>query len=198
MKKEFYLIACAILFIACDKTDEEGSNRPLLKEKFNGKYELISSVSDKAVDLNNDGIASKNLFAENSTMFFSEIVIQIPHEEDLFLKENEFCFTELWPTGNDLRQKYKEVITTYKTPVNNPFYDLKCNIRIGHFQDDLKSGTLNKDVDEYWEKMPANYKSVEFGEDETIKITAVRKLYTKKGWITTEIKSLYKRYTIIS
>ncbi|MDE5419785.1 hypothetical protein L3049_17480 [Labilibaculum sp. DW002] len=198
MKKGFYLIACAILLIACDKSDNEVSNRPLLKEKFNGKYELISSVADKAVDLNNDGIASKNLFSENSTMYFSEIVIQIPQEEDLSLKENEFCFTELWPTGNDHRQNYKEVITTYKTPVDNPFYDLKCNIRIGHFQDDLKFCTLNNDVDEYWEKMPADFKLVEFGEDETIEITVLRNLFTKNGWVTTEIKSLYKRYTIIT
>jgi hypothetical protein len=42
------------ILVSCEKNESEDSKRPLLREKFNGKYELFSSLSKTPVDLNND------------------------------------------------------------------------------------------------------------------------------------------------
>ncbi len=198
MKNFLLFIACMFILVSCEKNESEASKRPLLREKFNGKYELISSLSKTSVDLNNDGIESTNLLLENSMILFSEIEIRIPNEPEFFLKDNEFVFCEFWPTENDHRLKNKEVITVYETRVNGLGYDIYGNILIGEFADNLITCTINKllDISDDGKNTLIEIKSIEIMENETIKVTVIRKLYTKNGWVISEIESLYKRYTV--
>ncbi len=198
MRKILLIIVCVVIFVGCDKDEVSTSNKPLLREKFDGIYEIISSVSDKAVDLNNDGYSSKNLLNENSMILFSSIEIMIPAENEFFLKDNAFIFSEFWPTENEHRLKCKEIITVYKTRIYSGGYDIYGNALIGKFADDLNSGTFAKGVDNDGKNTLIAIKSFDIMEDETIKLTVVRMLFTTKGWITTEIESLYKRYTSIT
>jgi hypothetical protein len=198
MKYFLPLITFLFVFLSCQKDESDVSNRPLLHEKFNGKYELISSGSKTAVDLNNDGIKSMNLLDENSMILFSFIEIRIPTEPELFLKDNEFLFSEFWPTENDTRFTNKEVIAVYKTRVWGYNYDLYCQTFIGRFEEDLRTCTLRTTINDDGKNTLIEIKSIEIVENETIKVTVVRKLYTMNGWVESEIESLYKRYTIIT
>lgn len=193
MKIFLLLLVCAFVLFGCE--DEEMNNKPVLHEKYNGQYELFYSVSKEAVDLNNDGIESTNLLDENSMILFSTIEIRVPQD---FLDNNEFVFCELWPTENNLRLKNNEVITVYKTPVYGWNYDLCGIILLGKFADDLKTCTLENVTENDGVSTLVDLKSLEFMENETIKIIVIRKLYTSRGWVLSEVESLYKRYTIIT
>ena len=198
MKIFLLFIACMFILVSCEKNESEDSKRPLLREKFNGKYELISSLSKTPVDLNNDGIESTNLLLENSMILFSEIEIRIPNESDSYLKDNEFVFCEFWPTENDHRLKNKEVITVYETRVYGSDYDIYGNTLIGVFAENLKNCTINTllDINDDGKNTLIEIKSIDIMENETIKVIVIRKLYTKNGWVISEIESLYKRYTV--
>lgn len=199
MKKSLSLIACVFALISCEKKESVVSNRPLLYEKFNGKYELVSSFSDKAVDLNNDGIESKNLLDENEMVLESSIEIRIPAENDLVMKDNEFVFTEFWPTENEHRLRVNDVVTEYNSFLSDiNGYDIYGNIVIGMFDDELKACTFNKTINDDGKNTLIEIKSIELMENETIKLTVARKLFTKQGWVISEIESVYKRYTIVT
>jgi hypothetical protein len=64
MKKGLFITICTILLFSCNKHDSNADTEQL-KEKFHGKYEVISSISEDAVDLNMDGTTSTDLLAEN-------------------------------------------------------------------------------------------------------------------------------------
>ena len=202
MKIGLLITVCTFFFISCNKDDSIQNLELLkleeLKEKYHGKYELISSVSEKAVDLNNDGITSNDLVSENSMILFSTIEMLIPDENDLFLEYNEFCFVEFWATENSSRIKTKEVISTTIPPIHNALYDIYSTISFGRFEDDLKPCKLSQGSQEKWKNTLIESQSLEIGKNETIKVTTIRKLYTMEGWITTKIESKYKRYTIIT
>ncbi|MDO9554229.1 hypothetical protein [Rhodonellum sp.] len=189
------LIALLFIFFSCENNELDNNIRPLLNEKFNGKYEILSSISKAAVDLNNDGIESTNLLDENSMILFSTIEIRIPYKDERFFTEKEFVFLEFWPTENEQRLKTNEIITVYNTRFYNFYYDLYGNTLIGEFKDDLSSATFRKNITDDGKNTLIELKSIEILEDETIKVTVVRKLYTMNGWITAEIESLYKRFT---
>ncbi|MCT4587691.1 MAG: hypothetical protein N4A71_07705 [Carboxylicivirga sp.] len=200
INKTFFLLITLLFFLwGCQKEEMEINNRPLLKERFNGKYELISSNSKQAVDLNNDGIESTNLLDENSVILFSEITIRIPYEDELFLKENEFVFSELWPMENEHRLKEKKILTVYKKRVYSVNYDLYGNVQIGKFNEDLTSAEkFRLDINDDGKNTLVQLKSLNLLEDEIIRVIVVRKLFTKNGWVTTEIESLYKRYSPVT
>jgi hypothetical protein len=195
MKKLLSVAICTIIFFSCTKDETSVFNRPLLHEKFNGKYELLSAISEKAVDLNNDGKASTELLNENSMILFSTVEIRIPQKDDLFIEDNEFVFSEFWPTENGQRLKDKDVITVYRTKIYSGNYDIYGNVLIGEFMDDLKYGTFITDINDDGKNTLIELKSLEFLDDDKIEVTAVRKLYTMSGWTVTKIKSLYKKYT---
>ncbi len=193
MKIFLFLVVCVFIMMSCDKNATEVVKRPLLREMFDGEYELISSYSKKSVDLNNDGIESTNLLFENSMILFSTIDIIIPSEPEFFLKDNEFVFCEFWPTENKHRLRMKEVIPVSETPVYGIGYDIYNNILFGTFAESLKNCTIKNTIKEDGVNTLIGIKSMDLLENETIKVTAMRRLYTKNGWVVSEIESLYKR-----
>lgn len=192
------LIALVFAFFSCQKEDLESNNRAKLNAMFNGKYEILNSTSKIPVDLNNDGIESTNLLDENSMILFSFIEIIIPFEGDHFLNQNEFVFSEFWPTENELRLQNKEIIEVHKTRFYSLGWDIYCNLLIGEFNDNLSSAIFKENIPDDGKNTLIKLKSIEILTDETIKVSVVRKLYTMNGWVTTEIESLYKKYTTIT
>ncbi|MGQ1947493.1 hypothetical protein ACT3CD_10400 [Geofilum sp. OHC36d9] len=190
----FHLIIISLVLLSCQEDQTDVNNRPLLKERFNGKYEIISSTSKIAVDLNDDGVESTNLFEENPMILLSKIRIRIPREDELFLYDNEFVLSESWPTENEHRLADKENIIVYDLTG----YDIYGNILIGEFNDSLSSATFRLDLNDDGKNTLVEIKSFDVLEDETVKLIVIRKLYTRNGWTTTEIESFYKRYTVIS
>ena len=79
MKIGLLITICAIFFISCCKNESNENLEQLkleeLKASFHGNYELISSVSEDAVDLNMDGTNSSNLLLENPKLSESRLFI---------------------------------------------------------------------------------------------------------------------------
>ena len=57
MKKLIYLLFI-ITFISCNKSDDSPVS------EFAGNYKIVSIISEKAVDMNNDGIVSNDVYLE--------------------------------------------------------------------------------------------------------------------------------------
>lgn len=192
LKKGLLITICTIFFISCNKNEPNENIEQLLKEKFEGRYELISSISEEAVNLNNDGSSSTNLLSKNSSIsFYSMVEIRILNEYELF-------YDEMWPVENSQRLRYKEIISSTYPPIINPYYDTFSNGFISQFDDDFKSIRLLRDIQNDPKNTLISIESIIIEENETIKVTSIRKLYTDKGWITTKIESRYKRYTNIT
>lgn len=115
MKNFLPLVACVFILVGCQKENEKISQIPFLREKFEGRYGIISSYSKTLVDLNNDGVESTNLLTENSLILFdAELVITIPQGYD----ENKvFLLDEFWPVENDYRPMITQVIPIYENRI---------------------------------------------------------------------------------
>ncbi len=178
MKKFLPLIAFAIILLSCKK-NEEISQIPFLREKFQGNYEIISSYSKTPVDLNNDGVESSDLLTELPRILNdAELYFRIPYRYD----ENKvFLIDEVWPTENVQTNGYLNGYYPFLNRFDGTFADdfKSANIKILYPDDD---GNTLIEI------------NIEFLEDETIKAIAKRKLYTSSGWVTTEIESVYRRY----
>lgn len=196
--KILFLVACTCVWVSCQKEDPEDNLRSSLYEKFNGKYKLVSSFSNTAVDLNNDGVGSFDLLKECSMVMFSVIEIRMPSYSSYYLKDNEFVFSEFWPTENDSKFTNKSVIPVYTKPVHGPNYDIYAQTLIGKFEKDYKSCTFNTAIQNDGKNTLIKIKSVEMLKDETIKVCVDRKLFTMNGWVKTEVVSIYKRFEVLT
>lgn len=188
MRIGLLITICAIFFISCSK-NESKDRLEELKEKFHGKYELISSASKDAVDLNMDGNTSTNLLSENPEILNSGLEIRI-------INDNEHLFEEKWPVETIVIPRGETFDPTRYHSTYNILYASYINPSTCRFEDDLKSIQLLGDVQVNSTNKLINIESIIIEENEILKVTTIRKLYTMKGWITTQIESRYKRYSI--
>lgn len=187
MKKRLLITICAIFLISCNK-NESNENLVQLKEKFQGKYEMISSISEDAVDLNMDGITSTDLLSENPEISNSGLELRI-------INENEQLFEEKWPVETIVIPRGEIFDSTSYHPTYSIYYALYSNPISCQFEDDYKSIHLLGDIQQNSTNTLISMESITIGENETIKVITIRKLYSMKGWIRTKIESRYKRYT---
>jgi hypothetical protein len=190
LKKGLLITICTIFLISCNK-NESDEKLEQLKEKFHGKYEMISSTSMDAVDLNMDGITSTNLLSENPEISNSGLELRI-------LNENEQLFEEKWPVESIVipQGEIFDSNSYHSSYIIN--YALYINPSLCRFTDDYQSIELIGEIQQNSTNTLISIESIIIEENETIKVTSVRKLYTMIGWITTKIESRYTRYTIIT
>lgn len=187
MKNGLLITITIILLMSCSKDENLGQ----IKEKFHGKYEMISSVSSVPVDLNMDGISSNKLLNENPEYLKAGIML-------LITEGNGYLFEEKWPV------EYIETGTN--DPIDSTSYHsnylinyaMYMNASLFQFDDNYKSIQLHGIRHEDSTNKLISVESVTVEENEIIKVVTVRKLYTINGWATTKIESRYKRYTIIT
>ncbi|MCZ4694600.1 hypothetical protein [Ancylomarina euxinus] len=179
-----------IFLISCNKKESK-ENLEQLYQKFNGNYELISSISKHAVDLNMDGRASTDLLSENPMLSESRLGIRI-------LENDYHYFEEMWPmvSSQVRRDEVYDPNKVYSTYALS--YDSYYNMSTCLFNNDYTSIQLLRDVQKDSVNTLISIESIIIEANEVIKVTAVRKLYTIEGWHTCQIESRYKRYTIIS
>lgn len=187
MKKRLLITICAIFLISCNK-NESNENLVQLKEKFQGKYEVISSISEDAVDLNMDGITSTDLLSENPDISNSGLELRI-------INDNEQLFEEKWRVETIVISRGEIFDSTNYHPTYSIYYALYSNPISCQFEDDYKSIHLLGDIQQNSTNTLISMESITIGENETIKVITIRKLYSMKGWIRTKIESRYKRYT---
>jgi hypothetical protein len=190
MKKVLLITICTVFLISCNKNESDEKLKQL-KEKFHGKYEMISSTSMDAVDLNMDGITSTNLLSENSEISNSGLELRI-------INENGLLFEEKWPVEHITIPQGETFDPSSYHPSYVINYALYINQGLSKFGDDYQSIEFLGEIQQNSTNTLISIESITIEEDETIKVTSIRKLYTMNGWITTKIESRYKRYTIIT
>lgn len=190
MKIIISIVICAISFVSCNKIDSE-DHLEILKDKFHGKYELVLSISKEHVDLNMDGIASNDLLSENPQLARSGIEI-------IIIDSDHHLFEEKWATENSqiLRDDLFDPNKVYTT--EGLYYGMYHNLFPFIFNEDFKTIKLLDGIYTNEVNTLISIESVAFEGNEIVKVTTIRKLYTKKGWVTTEIVSRYKRITVLT
>jgi hypothetical protein len=190
MKKGLLITICTIFLVSCNK-NESDEKLEQLKEKFHGKYEIISSTSMDAVDLNMDGITSTNLLSENAEISNSGLELRI-------LSENKQLFEEKWPVESIVIPEGETFDSNSYHSSYVIYYALYTNHNLSRINNDYQSIELLGEIEKNSTNTLISIESIIIEENETLKVTSIRKLYTMMGWITTKIESRYKRYTIIT
>ena len=194
--RQIFLPVFFILLLGCEEQKIRKHNQEL-KEKFNGKYELISSVSNVPVDINIDGIVSTNLLEENPQLVdaFLEIRI-IDRRKNALDGMDKHLFEEWWPVeyfgiGSDTTNYYT---VSYINYLRYP--------TLFYFEFDLENEKIYLEHASLIAPEPPNtFLSLEGATvegDEYIKVVNTRKLFTIDGWKVVRIESLYQRFTMIT
>lgn len=90
--KHYYLLpllAALLSFCSCSSDDQLPK---VVSDDFAGRYEIISITSGQALDLNNDGISSNDLYSEYSSKFHWENALYLPIPYDFTNPYNYACF----------------------------------------------------------------------------------------------------------
>jgi len=171
-----------IIVSSCSK-DHSAERLEELKLKYNGKYQIFSSYSNKTVDLNWDGEMSGNLLEENPELKGAEIDI-------LICKNEPHLITDMWPRAYPVFPEgevfdrsihilnYLQYILTYKCYLTSDYSLVVDN-------------SVEKDSD----NPLISIDKVTFENDEVVKVIATRKIFTSNGWTIITNESKYKRYT---
>ena len=138
-----------------------------------------------------DGVFSTNLLNENPVISNSELEVRI-------LVDNKHLFSEMWPVEYIAMQRGEVFDSTRYHSTYSINYAMYHNGGYFEFTNSFKSIQLSGSIVPWTVNTLRSFDSISMEENEIIKVTAVRKLYTLKGWITTKIISRYKRYTIIT
>ncbi|WP_157491211.1 hypothetical protein [Flammeovirga sp. SJP92] len=191
--KEKTLTIIALLFslFGCKNNDAEHTNS-ILKEKFQGQYEIVSATSDVAVDLNMDGKTSRNLLEENVEIVNAGI--------SLMINENSNLFTEHWPIEYIGVEPGVAFDSTKYYPSYTLDYARYAITSLFQFDDSQKvidlinpEPVISNGVADARFVFPDQIDV----EDDLIIVTSTRNLYTFKGYVKTQITAKYKRYTTI-
>jgi len=190
MKIGLSITIAMILLISCSKNDSN-ENIEQLKAKFHGKYEVITSFSLDPVDLNMDGISSTNLLSENPEILKAGLEIRI-------IEDNRHLFEEAWPVEYISIPRGEVFDSTVYHPTYIINYALCLTGRFCKFNDNYESIQLLENFQQNSTNKLIRIESIMIEDNEIIKVSTIRKLYTIKGWITTKIESRYIRYTMIT
>ncbi len=193
MKYILSLSLLLILFVGCRHSDNVAPNKATeaLYQRFHGRYKIVSSTADEAVDLNMDGQSSTDLKNELVNLPNSELELRIKNSGSSYL------FYEFWqepcfgnPSGGDL------------PPVYNPSLIINyCNQGVGRtfdFSADLKSIYLGPESPTTDTMRYTRPSSVVIKDGDMIEIIKIKRFYTFSGWKYVRVVTLYKRYTMIT
>jgi hypothetical protein len=207
------LLICALLLggiLGCKKSDgpsvdpqiEEARKLAELQEQFHGKYKIISATADQDVDINMDGVKSRNLLSEISVFQFenhSNIVELRIYGPSSFIAKSSFTLSQGWP------EQY--IWDGAKEWDGGPNFDYKDNLSISYvnqgairsvqFSDDLKDIIVLPQETENPFRWVAP-ESVKVDNLQRLHLVNKRYLYTKDGVKQVTIESVYERFTKVT
>lgn len=157
----------------------------LLHERFHGKYKIVTSTSNKAVDINKDGQASTDLLQEISFLSDAELELRIPvpgYNTDGSL----FLFTQFW------QQQFLTTVNS-DTVANYAVQGVVRYFRLSQNVDEILVAPDQYQVDLKLFPLPDE---VTIESNGYIKVVMQKLLYTSEGWKSVNITTLYKRYTM--
>lgn len=205
MKTNWWLGIVGALWLAgCTPSPEQvapNEDIAALHDRFHGKYSIVSSVSDEAIDVNMDGKASTNMLAEITQLapdYRCELVLHITGNTQVDGKPG-FTMMQAWPEQYIWLQtkrgnwEWEPLDYDPKQTVN---YAQQGASRLVSFAPDLT--VINVDDDAHgdasvrWKK-PVSVKVVG---KHTIEVVNRKTLYTSEGTKTVLITTRYERYTM--
>jgi hypothetical protein len=180
----FAAFTLIVAFAACKK-DNFAESKDALHERFNGKYQVISSWSDQQVDINLDGKVSSNLKDELSDLSRVNLELRILKEEKYNL------FSLFWP-----EQYLSEGFAADKPIITfaNQALGLKFNFS-KQVTDLLLDSSDVQPADAKRFVLPSVVKVLS---DDVIEVSFSKSVYTSQGWKNITIITRYKRWTRIT
>jgi len=207
MKRYFILGALLISGVLGCKKDgdsidpkiEEARKLAELQANFHGKYRLISATADQEIDLNMDGVTSKNLIAEIPVLQLEnhsnivELRIYGPYH---IIANASFILSQGWPEQ-------------YVWSANNewdggPNFEYKDGLQVSYInQGTARTFTFSDDLETINVQRREKENPYRWGAPESVKIDNARRLhfvnkrylYTHDGIKQVTIQSVYERFT---
>jgi hypothetical protein len=191
-------------------TDKEAD---MLRVQFQGKYKIVSSLSDVAIDVNQDGVASTNMLQEipdlaldNQTKYNVELRITDPslynpaYTPANYPKTPEYFFVQWWPE-QFIRTGPGKVWDNNEKIAYNPNYvvdyEFQSTLRKFSFSSDHKQITVIPDDN----GNPFRWirpESVTVQDNGQLKTVNKRRVYTSAGVTDVIITTVYERFTTIT
>lgn len=172
-----------------------------LFKQFHGKYKIITSISNEAVDVNLDGTVSTDMMLEipelvtsQGQQYYTELRIYGPSQHS---STPGFLFTQWWPeqyirVGNEEWDggQYLDYL-----PDRSVSYIFQGSVRRFSFSPDLKQITVQPNENE----RPFRWirpESAMVDNTGRLRIVNKRRLYTRAGVKEVVITTVYERYTM--
>ena len=186
----------ALSFGGCNKNNLEDELFNTTYDNFHGKYKIVRCTSDKAVDINLDGLALTEMDKEIPDLANSYLTILIL-KRTLPMSDGSHIFEMGWQEQIFINGIQPE---EYKPDRNNSInYANQGSVCSCTFSSDLKKINLKKstyyDIQDYRWVLP---ESAIVRNDGLIEVIFSKRLYTSKGVQTVKITTLYKRFTKVS
>jgi hypothetical protein len=180
--------------LSCSKTIEPKDDVDALYQQFHGKYKIVSSYSNVAVDANLDGKESFDLMSEIPDLKYSDVYLRIT--KPFFYLDH--YWQEQFIVSNT---KIGILPKSYEPSMSVNFANQGAGKRF-EFSSDLKKIIVNPynsfDYDTDLKERFKNPESVTVEGNERLKIITNKWIFTRKGWINVMITSVYERYTMIT
>lgn len=191
------LMPAAVL--CCLTGCSNGEEFKLIFNEFAGRYEITSIFSEQALDLNNDGIASNDLYSEYSSEFHYEGAPHLPRPFD-FTDPYNFAYFHQGISGKyfaELRfpcQYFNE----YPAPVPLQSYNWGLSNLTYHLADNGEVTIISPEDkgDEPVNNM-GEVRSLQRLTKDIFQIDMTLKIYDfkQKKWVITSVRAVYERRT---
>ena len=202
MKNNLYpYFLLLLLCLSCSKAVEPKDDVEALYQQFHGKYKIISSYSNIAVDANLDGKESIDLRDEITDFNNPNVEIRIYKAKNG--QPNSFFFTQFWQeqfmSGGE---NQIGVLPKNYEPSMYVNFAMQGGGKRFEFSPDLKKIIISPCQDSYTtddaKERFKNPESVTIETDNNVKIITNKWIFTRKGWVNVTITSVYERYTMIT
>jgi len=202
MKNIFCLLLLLLSATACRKETAPHEDTETLYWRFHGKYKAVRSTSSEPVDVNFDGQASADLLEELPDLSRANVEILVnryrrqgPGGKSL----SYFTFSQFWPEQSlSAKGGYDANPTSYDPEVSVSY--LLQGVIWGFDFDPLIT-RIHLRPEESSASDPARWpppESITLEANNEIRVATRKRLYTREGWKTVEIVTLYRRYTMDS
>lgn len=193
------LLGCKKDGDSIDPKIEEARKLAELQANFHGKYRLISATADQEVDINMDGVTSKDLITEIRDLQFENhpnIVELRIYGPSHIITNSSFLLSQGWPEQyiwNDNKEWDGGPDFEYKAGLSVSYAN-QGTVRTFAFSDDLKTINVQRQEKENPFRWVAP-ESVKIDDARRLHFVNKRYLYTREGVKQVTIQSVYERFT---
>lgn len=189
-----YIVLLSFLFFAilssCRRSDHADSQkeREASFQRFHGKYKILSSRVEQALDLNFDGVASIDLKDELPNLVNCNLEIRVPKNTQINF------FIEFWPEqvfggGNGAAPAAYD-------PGVEVHYPNQSVARTFQFSTDRTAMLLDEDHAGIDQQRHTRPETVIILPGDRIEVVKRKRIYTTAGWREVRVVTLYERYTM--